>query len=253
MELTLSPAMLRTADRLRAGAWATLWTGLLAAAIVVADQLTKWAVLANFAYGERLQITGFLNLVLVYNKGAAFGLRIGEDSRWFFVPVTIIALALLWVLFKQAKDNDHLRVVSLSLVVAGADGRAFAAGTDISLFDNFRTESDALAYEGRMDRVLSAVERCPVPTIAAISGACTGGGAAIAAACDLRIAAANMRFGFPIARTLGNCLSIANLARLVALIGFARKRPERTMVQKLANELMVELALEPAPSPGSAR
>jgi len=61
-----------------------------------------------------------------------------------------------------------------------------------------------------------------VPTIAAIAGACTGGGAAIAACCDLRIAARNVRIGFPIARTLGNCLSSASLARLTALVGPAR-------------------------------
>jgi enoyl-CoA hydratase/carnithine racemase len=61
-----------------------------------------------------------------------------------------------------------------------------------------------------------------VPTIAAISGACTGGGAAIAACCDLRIAARNVRIGFPIARTLGNCLSAASLSRLTALVGPAR-------------------------------
>ena len=70
--------------------------------------------------------------------------------------------------------------------------------------------------------MLGALERCRVPTIAAIAGACTGGGAGIAAVCDLRIAAANARFGFPIARTLGNCLAIANVARLCALIGPAR-------------------------------
>ena len=61
-----------------------------------------------------------------------------------------------------------------------------------------------------------------MPTVAAIVGACTGGGAAIAAGCDLRIAAANARFGFPIARTLGNCLSMSNIARLAALVGPAR-------------------------------
>lgn len=110
-----------------------------------------------------------------------------------------------------------------ALILTGAGGRSFAAGTDISLFRGF-TEADALAYEEKMDRVLSAVERCPVPTIAAIPGACTGGGAAIAAACDMRIATADLKFGFPIARTLGNCLSIANLARLSAIIGQARVR-----------------------------
>ncbi len=109
-----------------------------------------------------------------------------------------------------------------ALVLTGAGDKAFAAGTDISQFRDFRTAEDSLAYEAKMDRVIDALERCGVPTIAAIAGACTGGGAAIAAACDLRIAAANARFGFPIARTLGNCLSMSNYARLAALIGPAR-------------------------------
>ncbi len=109
-----------------------------------------------------------------------------------------------------------------AMIITGAGEKAFAAGTDISQFRDFRTEADALGYEQRIEAVLNAVEACPVPTIAAISGACTGGGAGIAAACDLRIAAANARFGFPIARTLGNCLSMANYARLTSLIGAGR-------------------------------
>jgi enoyl-CoA hydratase/carnithine racemase len=109
-----------------------------------------------------------------------------------------------------------------ALVITGAGEKAFAAGTDIAQFRDFRSADDAIAYEARLDRVLGALERCPVPTIAAVAGARTGGGAGIAAACDLRIAAANARFGFPIARTLGNCLSMANVARLSALIGPAR-------------------------------
>jgi enoyl-CoA hydratase/carnithine racemase len=109
-----------------------------------------------------------------------------------------------------------------TLLITGAGDKAFAAGTDIGQFRAFSTPDDALAYEARIDRVLGALERCRVPTIAAIAGACTGGGAAIAAVCDLRIAAPNARFGFPIARTLGNCLSMANYARLAALIGPAR-------------------------------
>lgn len=109
-----------------------------------------------------------------------------------------------------------------ALVLTGAGDKAFAAGTDISQFRAFAGPEDAIAYEARLDRVLDTLERCPVPTIAALSGACTGGGAGIAACCDLRIAAANLRFGFPIARTLGNCLSMANIARLSALIGPAR-------------------------------
>src|ERR1700694_6268102 len=73
-----------------------------------------------------------------------------------------------------------------------------------------------------MERVMRALERIPVPTIAAIAGACTGGGAAIAACCDIRIGAQNARFGMPIGRTLGNCLSIAHYVRVVSLIGAAR-------------------------------
>jgi enoyl-CoA hydratase len=63
-----------------------------------------------------------------------------------------------------------------------------------------------------------------VPTVAGLAGACTGGGAAIAAACDLRVATRDLKFGFPIARTLGNCLSNASLSRLVTLIGAGRTR-----------------------------
>jgi enoyl-CoA hydratase len=109
-----------------------------------------------------------------------------------------------------------------ALVLTGAGGKAFAAGTDISLFRDFQTAEDALGYEQRIETVLTAIETCPVPTIAAIAGACTGGGAAIAIACDVRIATVDSVFGFPIARTLGNCLSLANYGRLVSMIGAGR-------------------------------
>ena len=109
-----------------------------------------------------------------------------------------------------------------ALVLAGADEKAFAAGTDISEFKKFSTAQDALDYEARINGLLDAFERIPIPTIAAIAGVCTGGGATIAACCDLRIGAANARFGVPIGRTLGNCLSMSNYVRLAALVGTAR-------------------------------
>jgi enoyl-CoA hydratase/carnithine racemase len=109
-----------------------------------------------------------------------------------------------------------------ALILSGAGGRAFAAGTDMTQFRAFETAADAHTYEARIEAVIAAVEACPIPTIAAITGACTGGGASIAAACDLRVSDARLKFGFPIARTLGNCLAAANLARLSALIGPAR-------------------------------
>jgi enoyl-CoA hydratase len=128
--------------------------------------------------------------------------------------------ARLAALCQEAPTDGSVR----ALVIHGAGGKAFAAGTDIGQFRDFDGAGDALAYEARMDAVLRDIECCPLPTIAAIHGACTGGGAAIAAACDLRLASAQMRFGLPIARTLGNCLSAANLARLGALIGPGRVR-----------------------------
>ncbi len=111
-----------------------------------------------------------------------------------------------------------------ALIITGAGDKAFGAGTDIAAFRHVKTRDEALAYEAEMDRVLSTIEATKVPTIAAIAGACTGGGAAIAAVCDLRIATTDMRFGFPIARTLGNCLSMKNLDRLASLIGSARTK-----------------------------
>ena len=108
------------------------------------------------------------------------------------------------------------------LILTGAGDKAFAAGTDINQFRAFKTPQDAIDYEARIDRVLTTLEQCQVPTIAAISGACTGGGAAIAACCDLRIGTRTAKFGFPIARTLGNCLSGSSIGRLSALIGATR-------------------------------
>src|SRR3954467_7459885 len=115
------------------------------------------------------------------------------------------------------KANDDRSVKALLLT--GAGDKAFAAGTDISQFRTFDKEQDALDYEARIDRVMNAIENCRVPLIAAIHGACTGGGASIAAACDLRIASRTMKYGSPVAGTLGNCLSMASYTRLVYLVG----------------------------------
>jgi len=119
---------------------------------------------------------------------------------------------------EQANGDRSIKV----LVFQGAGDKAFASGTDINQFRAFTTPQHALDYESRIDRVLGELERCRVPTIAAINGACTGGGAGIAACCDLRIGTKAARIGFPIARTLGNCLSMSNISRLTALVGPAR-------------------------------
>jgi len=119
---------------------------------------------------------------------------------------------------EQANRDRAIKV----LVLQGAGDKAFASGTDINQFRAFTTPEHALDYESRIDRVLTQLEQCRVPTIAAIAGSCTGGGAGIAACCDLRIGTMTTKIGFPIARTLGNCLSMSNISRLTALIGPAR-------------------------------
>ena len=96
------------------------------------------------------------------------------------------------------------------LVLRGAGGKAFVAGTDISQFQSFRDREDGIKYEERLDRVLDRLERVSKPTIAQVQGVAVGGGCAIALTCDLRVATPESTFGIPIARTLGNCLSAAS-------------------------------------------
>ena len=116
--------------------------GLTFPVIMVFDFMTKrWALDALGVRSSEL-FGGLVPLTLAYNKGAAFGVRLGEDSRWFFVPVTIIALALLGVLFKQAANRDFLRVGSISLVVSGAIG---------NLWDRVRWDRGVVDFIGPID------------------------------------------------------------------------------------------------------
>lgn len=132
--------------------------------------------------------------------------------------------AMTWTMYEQldraldrvASDSD-LRVV----VLRGAAGH-FVAGTDIAQFANFRTGDDGVSYEQQLEAVLAKLESARVATIAAVEGYAAGGGLALAAVCDLRICTPGARFGVPIAKTVGNCLSMANYARLVASLGAAR-------------------------------
>lgn len=110
------------------------------------------------------------------------------------------------------------------VVFRGAGGRAFVAGSDIGQFAAFEDGEDGIAYEAAMDAHLAAIEAIPCPTLCVIDRIAVGGGLAIAAACDLRIASDDARLGIPIARTLGNCLSMANYARVVSGFGVARAK-----------------------------
>jgi enoyl-CoA hydratase/carnithine racemase len=120
----------------------------------------------------------------------------------------------------EVNARDDLRV----FVIRAAGDRAFIAGTDISQFTVFDSPEAALAYERRLDGVIDRVERVRIPTIAQVQGVAAGGGCAIALACDMRVCTEDARFGIPIARTLGNCLSAANYARLLDLLGPARTK-----------------------------
>jgi enoyl-CoA hydratase len=103
-------------------------------------------------------------------------------------------------------------------------GDAFVAGTDISEFTVFAGREDGIAYERRVEAVIGRLERLTIPTLAIIDGPAMGGGLVLAAACDLRLVTTRARLGVPIAQTLGNCLSAANIARLVQVFGRGRVR-----------------------------
>ncbi len=119
---------------------------------------------------------------------------------------------------ERADADDDVRV----LVLRGAGEKAFVAGTDIRQFTEFSSPEDGLRYEATIDRIVGRLETVRKPTIALVDGFAMGSGLALAAACDLRICTPAARFGLPIARTVGNCLSMENYARLAALLGEAR-------------------------------
>jgi enoyl-CoA hydratase len=150
--------------------------------------------------------------------------------------------AMTWAMYEalvgvcdELQARGDVRVVRFR----GAGGQAFVAGTDIAQFQDFRGGEDGVAYERRIEAVLQRLEALPMPTVAVLEGWAIGGGLAIATCCDFRLATTGTRLGVPIARTLGNCLSIGNVARLVAALG--RPRAERVLL--LADLLGADEAL----------
>jgi enoyl-CoA hydratase/carnithine racemase len=125
---------------------------------------------------------------------------------------------------EQLREDRAVRAVRFQ----GAGGEAFVAGTDIAQFQDFKSGEDGIQYERRIDATMELLASLPVPTVAVVQGWCIGGGLAIASTCDFRIATPASKFGVPIARTLGNCLSMANVAGLVA--SFGRPRVQRLLL-----------------------
>jgi enoyl-CoA hydratase/carnithine racemase len=129
--------------------------------------------------------------------------------------------ALTWAMYDQL-DAACARLANdraVDVAMFRGAGESFVAGTDIAQFAAFSGAEDGIAYERRIDATIAAIEQLPMPTVAVIRGAAMGGGLMIAAACDIRVATPDARFGAPIARTVGNCLSMANMARLLAAFG----------------------------------
>ena len=134
--------------------------------------------------------------------------------------------AMTWAMYDALVDaceavdaDDRLRVLVLR-----STGDVFIAGTDIRQFTTFMSGEDGIHYERRLDAAIDRLERVTVPTVAQVHGVAAGGGCVIAMACDFRVCTMDAQFGVPIARTLGNCLSASNCARLVDLIGPARTK-----------------------------
>ena len=135
--------------------------------------------------------------------------------------------AMTWTMYQElgavcerVRNEPAVKVMSLR----GAGGEAFVAGTDIEQFKAFRDGQAGVDYERSIDEAMARLEGLPVPTVAVIEGWAVGGGLALATACDIRIATPSARMGVPIAKTLGNCLSMSNISRLVALVGPARTK-----------------------------
>jgi enoyl-CoA hydratase len=148
--------------------------------------------------------------------------------------------AMTWAMYErlravceQLREDRSVRVVRFQ----GAGGEAFVAGTDIAQFQDFDGER-GVQYERQIDATMQLLAGLPMPTVAVVQGWCIGGGLAIASTCDFRLATPGSKFGVPIARTLGNCLSMANIVGLVA--AFGRPRVQRLLL--LADMIAAEEA-----------
>jgi len=133
--------------------------------------------------------------------------------------------AMTWAMYERLNQvcdevdgDDAVRV----LVLKGAGGKAFVAGTDIAQFTTFESGDDGLRYERGADQRSDRLAHVRKPVIAQIEGYAVGGGFGIVAGADLRIATPDARFGVPIARTLGNCLSMQAYSRFLDLLGPSR-------------------------------
>lgn len=161
------------------------------------------------------------------------------DRPWAHNAMTEQMYEQLVECCRRADADTSIRVT----VLRGAGGKAFASGSDISGFLAFRDGDDGLAYERRIASFFAHVERLRMPTIAAVEGYAVGGGMGLALACDLRVCTPGARFGLPIARTLGNAVSIAACARLAELLGASRALELIYLAELIDAQAALELGL----------
>jgi len=133
--------------------------------------------------------------------------------------------ALTWAMYQQMET--HLESLStnegIRVIIIRGDGKAFAAGTDIAQFQGF-TGADGVLYERKMAAIIEKVYNFPKPIIAAIHGYAVGAGIVLSSVCDLRYATPTAQFGAPIARTLGNGLSLKNYQHIADAFGTMRTK-----------------------------
>ncbi len=98
------------------------WLGI-AAIIVLLDQITKVTITRLFAYGDSVPVTSFFNLMLVYNKGAAFSFLASQGGwqRYFFTAIAIVAIVFILFLLKR-HAGKRLFSWALALILGGAIG-----------------------------------------------------------------------------------------------------------------------------------
>jgi enoyl-CoA hydratase/carnithine racemase len=187
--------------------------------------------------------------VLVERRGPALWVTFNRPEA--HNAMTFAMYEDLFAACEQADADEEIRV----LVLRGAGEKAFVAGTDIAQFAGFdESGEDGLEYEQTIDRIVGRLEAVGKPTVALVDGFAMGSGLALSAACDLRVCTPAARFGLPIARTVGNCLSMENYARLAALLGPARLKdivftartiePDEALAIGLATEVVEARAAE---------
>ncbi|MET4431430.1 MULTISPECIES: enoyl-CoA hydratase-related protein [unclassified Mycolicibacterium] len=136
-----------------------------------------------------------------------------------------------------ANSDETIRIVTFS----GATGSraSFMAGADLSTFSGVDSAESVQEIEEHAEHTLAAIEGLRVPAVAILDGPVIGQGALIASCCDVLLAGPDVLFGFPIARTVGNCLGIRNLSRMTDLVGIPATK---TMIMRAKLFNSAELA-----------